>query len=108
MKRVLSDHCVPKPLRRELPGEEVRTCFEQGWATLRNGELLAAAETAGFDVFVTADKNMRYPQKFFCTAHCDHRIAHEPALAFVVSCARCRRRLDPRDERQLRDRKSVV
>lgn len=40
----------------------MRTCFEQGWATLRNGELLAAAEAAGFDVFVTADKNMRDQQ----------------------------------------------
>lgn len=62
MKRILFDHCVPKPLRRHLPGCEVRTCFEQGWATLRNGELLAAAEAAGFEVFVTADRNLRYQQ----------------------------------------------
>ena len=27
-----------------------------------NGELLDAAEAAGFEVFVTADKNMRYQQ----------------------------------------------
>ena len=40
----------------------MRTCFEQGWATLRNGELLAAAEAAGFEVFVTADQNLRYQQ----------------------------------------------
>jgi len=29
---------------------------------LSNGELLAAAETAGFDVLVTTDKNIRYQQ----------------------------------------------
>jgi len=31
-----------------------------GW--LQNGELLNAAEAAGFDVLVTTDKNMRYQQ----------------------------------------------
>jgi hypothetical protein len=29
---------------------------------LRNGELLLAAEAAGFDVLLTTDKNMRYQQ----------------------------------------------
>ena len=36
--------------------------FELGWATLRNGELLSAAEAAGFEVFVTTDTNLRYQQ----------------------------------------------
>ena len=62
MKRVLFDHCVPKPLRRHLTGLQIRTCYEEGWNALRNGELLAAAEAAGFDVFVTADQNLRYQQ----------------------------------------------
>ena len=34
-----------------------------GWSTLSNGLLLEAAENAGFDVIVTADKNLRYQQK---------------------------------------------
>lgn len=29
---------------------------------LKNGELLQAAETAGFDVFVTTDTNLKYQQ----------------------------------------------
>jgi alkanesulfonate monooxygenase SsuD/methylene tetrahydromethanopterin reductase-like flavin-dependent oxidoreductase (luciferase family) len=62
VKSILFDHCVPKPLRHQLAGCEVRTCFEQGSATLRNGELLAAAEAAGFDMFLTADKSLRYQQ----------------------------------------------
>ena len=33
-----------------------------GWATLTNGEFLAAAEKAGFDVLVTTDKNLRHQQ----------------------------------------------
>ena len=35
---------------------------ERGWERLANGALLEAAETAGFEVFVTADKNIRYQQ----------------------------------------------
>ena len=62
MSRILFDHCVPKPLRRWLPGEDVRTCHEEGWDAFQNGELLAAAESAGFGVFITADKNLRYQQ----------------------------------------------
>jgi hypothetical protein len=62
VSRILFDHCVPKPLRRWLAGENVRTCHEEGWDAFRNGELLAAAEAAGFDVFITADKNLRYQQ----------------------------------------------
>lgn len=34
----------------------------QGWDRLTNGELLAAAEEAGFDVLLTTDKNIRYQQ----------------------------------------------
>jgi hypothetical protein len=35
---------------------------ERGWDSLSNGDLLRAAEQAGFDVVVTADKNMLYQQ----------------------------------------------
>jgi hypothetical protein len=33
-----------------------------GWDTLTNGELLHAAEQAGFDVLLTTDKNLTYRQ----------------------------------------------
>ena len=38
------------------------TAKERGWDTLGNGDLLTAAERAGFDVVLTADKNMRHQQ----------------------------------------------
>ncbi len=50
------------PLRLGLPAHAVETAFERGWATLTNGELLAAAEAAEFDVLVTTDRNLRYQQ----------------------------------------------
>lgn len=33
-----------------------------GWDRLSNGELLTAAEQAGFEVLLTTDKNIRYQQ----------------------------------------------
>ncbi len=38
------------------------TAYELGWSTLKNGELLAAAESNGFEVFVTTDTNLPYQQ----------------------------------------------
>jgi hypothetical protein len=60
--RILLDQGTPAPIRRFLKGHTVRTAAEQGWAKLSNGELLSAAEEAGFDGFVTPDKNIRYQQ----------------------------------------------
>ena len=60
--RVLFDQATPVPIRPHLEGHEVRTAAQEGWATFKNGELLAAAEAAGFDVLLTTDKNIRYQQ----------------------------------------------
>lgn len=60
--RVLFDQGTPAPLRFVLPDHTVETAYERGWATLRNGELLEAAEAAGFDVMVTTDMNLQYQQ----------------------------------------------
>lgn len=40
----------------------ITTTYRMGWSNLGNGELLAAAEQAGVDVFVTTDQNLRYQQ----------------------------------------------
>ncbi len=60
--RVLFDQGTPVPLRHLLGSHEVDTAFERGWSELRNGELLDAAEAAGFDVFVTTDQNLKFQQ----------------------------------------------
>jgi hypothetical protein len=59
---VLFDHGTPAPLQSFLKGHTVREAKAQGWDTLKNGDLLTAAEAAGFAVLVTTDKNMRYQQ----------------------------------------------
>ena len=60
--RVLFDQGTPVPLRHLLALHEVSTAYELNWSTLENGELLATAEAAGFDVFLTTDKNLKYQQ----------------------------------------------
>lgn len=57
--RILFDHNVPKKLRTLLPGHSVRTFWEMGWDTLKNGDLLNAAEVDGLAVMVTGDKTCR-------------------------------------------------
>lgn len=60
--RVLLDECVPVQVRNALVGHEVATVSGFGWKGKENGELFAAAEHAGFDVLVIADKNLRHQQ----------------------------------------------
>ena len=59
---ILFDHVTPSGIARFLPGHTVTKAKDRGWDTLSNGDLLAEAERAGFDVLLTADKNMRYQQ----------------------------------------------
>jgi hypothetical protein len=60
--RILFDQGTPVPLRKFLPGHEIKTAYQQGWDTLLNGDLLRVAEEAGFDVLLTTDKNLAYQQ----------------------------------------------
>jgi hypothetical protein len=60
--RILFDHVTPSGIARFLPGHAVTKAKDRGWDRLSNGNLLAEAERAGFDVLLTADKNMRYQQ----------------------------------------------
>jgi hypothetical protein len=59
---VLFDQGTPVPIRPFLKEHTVQTTAQRGWDKLKNGELLKAAEEAGFDVLVTPDKNIRYQQ----------------------------------------------
>ncbi len=61
--RVLLDECVPRALRNTIPGHEVQTVAEVGWAGVKNGELLRLA-AAAFDVLITVDRNLEYQQSF--------------------------------------------
>jgi hypothetical protein len=50
-------------VRNFLTQHEVRTIAEMNWSPrLKNGELLDAADAAGFNVLLTCDQNIRYQQ----------------------------------------------
>ena len=59
---LLFDQGTPIGVRDSLLGHTVRTAAEQGWSTLLNGQLLHAAEQAGFDVLLTTDTRLPFQQ----------------------------------------------
>ena len=59
--RILLDECVDRRLAKDIEGHEVVTVPEAGWAGIKNGELLARAQTQ-FDAFVTVDRNLAFQQ----------------------------------------------
>lgn len=61
--RVLFDECFPRALRDDMPGDQVKTVAEMGWAGVKNGELLRRA-AAQFDLLLTVDRNLEYQQNF--------------------------------------------
>jgi len=60
--KVLLDENLPHRLRNELLGHEVITVRYQGWSGLKNGELISAAESGGFEVFITGDQTLAHEQ----------------------------------------------
>lgn len=60
--RVLIDECIDERFRSYLGGHDCQTARYAGLVGLKNGELLVAAETAKFDVFLTADQGIEYQQ----------------------------------------------
>jgi hypothetical protein len=60
---VLFDHGTPRTLARHLIDRHTVTeARARGWERAENGELLALAEDAGFEVLVTTDQNLSYQQ----------------------------------------------
>ena len=53
--RLLLDECIDRHFAEALPGHDVNTVPQMGWAALKNGELLARAEKE-FDAFITVDR----------------------------------------------------
>jgi hypothetical protein len=60
--KILLDNGVPEGLRKHLAPHLVLTARTFDWATLKNGDLIAAAEQKGFELFITNDKSIRYQQ----------------------------------------------
>ncbi len=59
--KILLDECVPWPMRKILAEHDCQTPQRAGWGGIKNGDLLRKAE-GSFDIFITADQNIRYQQ----------------------------------------------
>lgn len=59
--KILLDESVPHVVKQRLSHLAIRTVQDMGWTGVKNGELLRRAE-ALFDIFVTADQNLRHQQ----------------------------------------------
>ena len=59
--RILIDESLPRGVKGLIEGLDAVTVPEQGWRSMKNGELLRRA-SGQFDVFVTADQNLEYQQ----------------------------------------------
>lgn len=60
--RILLDECVDEKLRHYFPNHDCQSARYAGYKELENGELLDAAEAAGFNVLLTVDKGIAYQQ----------------------------------------------
>ena len=91
--RVLLDESVPRRFGFLIEAHYVRTVQQCGWAGLKNGESLRAAQT-GFEVLVTADQNMEYQQNsqvlplsvIVLIASSNHLDALKPLVPRLLAC----------------------
>lgn len=60
--KVLIDENLPRKLKGFLGNHEVFTVREMGWSGKSNGELLTLLQAEGFDVLITADRNLHFSE----------------------------------------------
>lgn len=60
--KILIDECLPKQLKNHLTEFEIFTVSEMGWESFKNGNLLRTAISSNFDIFLTADKKLKFEQ----------------------------------------------
>ena len=60
--RILLDECLPKDLGKYLAGHACRTVPQASLAGKTNGSLLTLAESSGWQVLLTMDRDMPYQQ----------------------------------------------
>ena len=62
--KILLDECLPIDLRHSFSLHEVPSVQWAGFKGRKNGELLDAAERAGYDVLLTMDQGVEHRENF--------------------------------------------
>lgn len=60
--KILLDECLPLDFRHDFHGHEAHSAEWAGFKGKGNGDLLRAAELAGYEVFVTVDRGVPHQQ----------------------------------------------
>jgi predicted nuclease of predicted toxin-antitoxin system len=60
--KILLDECLPVDFRRNFTSHDAHTVQWAGFKGKQNGELLQAAEVAGYDVLLTVDQGIPHQQ----------------------------------------------
>jgi predicted nuclease of predicted toxin-antitoxin system len=60
--KILLDECLPVDFRHSFPGHEAHSVEWAGFKGKKNGELLLAAEGAGYQVLLTVDQGISRQQ----------------------------------------------
>lgn len=60
--KILLDECIDWRLKFDFPGHDALSVQDMGWVGKKNGLLMKAASTEGFQVLVTIDKNIKFQQ----------------------------------------------
>jgi hypothetical protein len=60
--KILLDECLPLDFRHSFPDHDAHTAQWAGLKSKKNGELLLAAEMAGYDVLLTVDQGIPQEQ----------------------------------------------
>ena len=63
--KILLDECLPLDFRRCFPNHDAHTVEWAGFKGEKNGELLKAAELAGYQVLLTVDQGIPHQQPHF-------------------------------------------
>jgi hypothetical protein len=61
VKTIILDENIPRKLKRQISGYTITTVQENGWGGVKNGRLISLINGV-YDIFITADKNLRYQQ----------------------------------------------
>jgi hypothetical protein len=59
--RIILDENIPLPLADWIKAHEVTTVQKEGFSGIKNGDLIEKVDGV-YDLFITADKNLRYQQ----------------------------------------------
>ena len=60
--KILLDECLPLDFRHSFPHHDAYTTQWAGLKSKKNGELLVAAEAAGYEVLLTVDQGIPHQQ----------------------------------------------